>query len=119
MIGNEQRAIKKISENGGHINIVTILVHGWFISDQFYFIDMELCYFSLRGFLSSGLRLHEPLKSVFYVGNDSMWELFLWNIFSQIARGLEFIHSKGETHRDIKSENDICNIHHFCVFVKK
>ena len=50
-IANEVRVIEKLSKNGGHINIIPVLKHGWINEDQFYFFDMELCAMNLEDFI--------------------------------------------------------------------
>ena len=106
-IDNEVRVIKKLLDNGGHRNIVTIFYHGWFKGDQYYIFDMELCALNLDDFIREELKLKIGLTQYFhpeYV-NSEMGCFTLFNIIHDILYGLQFIQSKGEMHRDLKPHN--------------
>lgn len=111
-IENEGRLISSFLENGGHENIVTVTSHGW-IRD-FYFIDMELCDLTLQdyiayfdGLLSPPFEIIPQLSPVFVEKNCSPTLKIqnIWTIGMHIARGLEFMHGKGQVHRDLKPRN--------------
>lgn len=55
---------------------------------EFLFLRVELCDMDLRKWLRKRPKVKER-----------------WNVLLQIARGLEFIHGKGMTHRDLKPDN--------------
>src|SRR5579871_4005367 len=62
------------------------------------FVDMELCAFNLKEYNKSNWTYGVA------DGPDIIADR-IWRIMQQIARGLVFIHSKGEVHRDIKPQN--------------
>jgi serine/threonine protein kinase len=105
-INNETRVIQKLRDNGGHINIIEVLNHGWLPNNEYY-IDTEICVFSLRDFLKSDLQSALGSRDYFCRRDcpDGLGCLRFWNIAKQVTRGLEFIHNSGELHRDIKPEN--------------
>lgn len=106
-IENEVRVITKLCSNGGHRNIISILQHGWLNKDQKYYFDMELCAMNLEDFIHGpyiaalGNQYFEPMC----VGVDGPECLKLWNIMQDITKGLEYIHSLREVHRDLKPQN--------------
>jgi serine/threonine protein kinase len=111
-IENEDHHISSFIKNGGHENIVIILARGW-ISD-YYFIDMELCdltlhsYIEYLGGLTSPTFDIVPLMSPVFVEKTCPPVLMMqniWTIGTHIARGLEFMHSKEQVHRDLKPHN--------------
>ena len=112
-IENEGRLISSFLENGGHQNIVTVTSHGW-IRD-FYFIDMELCDLTLHDYIayldgklsSPPFEIIPQLAPVFVEMNCSpiLKIQNICTIGTHIAQGLEFMHGKGQVHRDIKPRN--------------
>ena len=82
---------------GSHKNIITIFSHGEFPDKSYAFIDMELCDLSLDEYIKSNwsvARVDGPPK-----------EARIWDIMTQIANGLSFIHKNKEIHRDLKPNN--------------
>jgi serine/threonine protein kinase len=69
---------------------------------------MELCDMSLQGYLHppspishTGLGIPPYIKDL----QSSSIAVHIWNIMSQIANGLNFIHENSEVHRDLKPSN--------------
>ena len=98
--------MKKLGSNGGHRNIIIILRHGWLNKDQWYYFDMELCAMNLQDFIYGKYitALGNPYFDPISVGDEPKC-LRLWNIMLDITRGLEYIHSHREVHRDLKPQN--------------
>jgi len=114
-IEREERVIKLL-RNRGHGNIVSILHEGW--SQACYFIDMELCDFSLYDYLAyhkhqapyliNLQRMYSLSDGFAYAGcSDEMRLRNMWVIVLHIAQGLEFLHGHGYVHRDIKPNNSM------------
>jgi len=81
-----------------HPNIVDI-VNIWIEQESFKsicYIQMELCSGDLYHFLERRYNVEKP---------DPLSELEAWNIFQQMMKGIEFIHSQGLVHRNIKPKN--------------
>ncbi len=97
---NEARAITKLCQPGTHTNIVTVIRQGGVKDTALYYIDMELCDGNLEQFMQE----HSP-------SNAKPIDMEqIWSIMRQIARGVAFIHSQGEVHRDIKPRNSTLSL---------
>ena len=124
-IESEAHAISLISKARGHPNIVEIHGHGWLLNfPNIYFIDMELCNFSLAEYISyhnggsdavigrlvscDNSFLHRPTDAQEKIKN-------VWAIGNQIASALSFLHSHGLVHRDVIPRNGTC--HQYFKFV--
>jgi len=97
-ISLERNAVQAISK-GRHPNVVQIL-DTWIEETSFIttcFIQMELCQGDLAEFL------HERYQSD--AARKGLSSLEIWGIFRQIMAGLEYIHSQGIMHRDLKPKN--------------
>jgi len=103
---NELRVIDKLCREGGHENIVSVLRHGFLHERGHYFIDMEFCGMNLRDYI---YRMPSDKLNAFPPSLDSLptslKELHIWTIMKQIVSGLQYLHSHGEVHRDLKSSN--------------
>jgi len=118
-IESEARVASLLVKIGGHRNIVTILGLGWLKQslNQCYFIDMELCEFSLCEYIdyhynrptSSAVAIDavEEFPPAFICKPCSNVERFknMWTIGSHIAQALEFMHTLKYVHRDLKPGN--------------
>jgi serine/threonine protein kinase len=96
----------------GHENIIQVFRHGLLRPIQtFYFIDMELCDLNLKEYLKNtktGVRgLIEWPRAI----REGHGPFLVCAILQQIIRGLAFIHSKGETHRDLNPQNGSYILH--------
>ena len=102
-IDNELRAVNKLCKSE-HPNIVQVFQAGALIGDSsVYFIDMELCDFTLKQY-SSGEDV-PFLPSWHIVRERANFQESLYQITNQIVDGLIFIHENQEVHRDLCPSN--------------
>ena len=98
--------IRKIQMEELHENVIEVIDHGWLISNEAYYIDMELCAFSLREFILQNVRTKLGFQYLDRsVCSNGVSSLSFWTIITHVTSGLTFIHEKGECHRDLKPEN--------------
>jgi len=105
VLRNEVQAIKKLCGPRTHKNIVQILKHGYFQNPLFYYIDMELCDYSLYDCIDPKAPLHPSQSIPHFIEGRSATVLQIWEIMAQIAHGVEYIHDQGHIHRDITPKN--------------
>lgn len=94
-------------EGQNHENLVKVLKHGYLLTANFYYIDMEFCDFDMHQYISGG--------DSYLVSNDDTPKRLqgkrgpsdIVRISIQLANGIEFIHQHGKTHRDLKPKNSI------------
>jgi serine/threonine protein kinase len=105
-LGNEARVFEKIQAKGGHKNLISVLRHGE-LDEQYYFFDMELCLMNLEHFIHGNVRSILGLEKYFdpWFANSELGSLSFWGITKQLLSGLDFLHSHGELHRDLKPRN--------------
>jgi serine/threonine protein kinase len=100
-VRNELRAIRKLC-NGAHKNIVEVFSHGELSDTTHIFIDMELCDLNLDQYNQSSRAV-----GLVYDSGAQVKATQIWDIMTQIANALVFIHGSNEVHRDLKPHNGI------------
>jgi serine/threonine protein kinase len=102
-VKNEVRALDKLCTSK-HPNIVQILGHGKLKEDgAFFYIDMELCDITLERYMH-GEQVEDLVNWETIIRNDEV-RLHAYNIMRDILRGLLYIHSLDEVHRDLNPRN--------------
>ena len=109
VLENELRVIKKLCQHG-HKNIIQVLDYGNISGQTYGFIDMELCDLNLEEFNRCQWKRIEATHRL----PAGSLELETWNIMSQIADGLAFMHRQREVHRDLKPRNGNREIGNVC-----
>jgi serine/threonine protein kinase len=106
IVANEIRLFEKFKACRRWNNVVFALQHGWIDNDHFY-LDMELCVFNLNDFIRGCPQdiFTSPTYWNFPKEHGPLACFSLWGIIQQITKGLEFIHSTDEIHRDLKPDN--------------
>jgi serine/threonine protein kinase len=90
-IQNETEFLTELRDS--HPNIVKFLRTGALNSMGFYFLDMEFCDLDLKDYIHTVLIKNPP-------SNEKA--VHIWTILRQVSRGLEYLHSEGIVHRDVK-----------------
>jgi serine/threonine protein kinase len=109
-IENETRAIDLLCSER-HENIIQVYGHGLLRPNQtFYYIDMELCELNLEQYLRNEITGVRGLLEWPRVISEGHQVFLVCAIMQQIIRGLVFIHSKGEAHRDLSPQNGKLNL---------
>jgi serine/threonine protein kinase len=107
-LNKEVDAIKKLCGPGTHVNIVQVLKHGLMSNPALYFIDMELCHLTLHDFIHQKASLGDSSPDCFTRGSVTQ----IWDVMSQIASGVQYVHREGQVHRDIKPKNgNLCSVY--------
>jgi serine/threonine protein kinase len=106
-VSNEIRAVDQLCTTG-HPNIVQVFGCGKLKNDgALYFIDMELCGFTLESYIQNGC--HDPSiesrEVAFRRATEEDLPTQFYNIANQIVEGLNFIHDMNQVHRDLSPNN--------------
>jgi serine/threonine protein kinase len=108
-IQNEIRAVGKICTAGAHTNIVAVLRVNKLPRSSFVYIDMELCDFNLysyiQGTLTSELLSKVPHLFLDDYSTPKQKISQACQIMTDIMKGVAYIHSLDEVHRDLKPQN--------------
>lgn len=106
-IEKELQTTSKLCLQNPHQNIVTVFKHGM-LDREYYHIDMQFCELNLDTYIyrrwSTELEGKLPEFTGPHVPSEVRMSQF-WEIMTDIARGLEFIHLQKVIHRDIKPRN--------------
>ena len=105
-IENELRAIRKLCIDVNHPNIVPVLDCGRFHRTIYYFIDMEICAFSLSSHIKNTLSISDAMEK--FVEADLRKDIRdRLHIAYEISEGLKYVHQYKEVHRDLKPANGV------------
>lgn len=105
---NEVRVLDKFRKNGVHENIVTVLDYGWLDENkERFFVDLEACLLNLDDYIKENVKHILGLTRYFDSQPDkkSLCCLSFWGIVKDVCRGLNYMHSIRELHRDVKPRN--------------
>jgi serine/threonine protein kinase len=102
----EVRAVERLCTPGTHKNIVCVFYQGW-LSSSLYFLDMEYCELDLDGWIQRHWSPEVEQKLPHLTGNvPSRTKMTqIWDVMEDLTKGVAFIHSKSQVHRDLKPRN--------------
>ena len=102
----ELRNISKLCTESRDKNIVAVFKHGR-LTHEYYYIDMQFCEINLDTYIyrqwSSEMKGKLPQFTDSVVPEIRMQQV--WEIMTDIASGVAFIHSQSHIHRDLKPRN--------------
>jgi len=114
------QAIRKLSAEGSHVNIVAVWKLGRLLNSPYYFIDMELCDLNLHDYIHRSAPPNPSESIPYFIKNapPPLKAQQIWNIMKHIAGGVQYLHSLDMVHRDLKPANGI-NHHLSSLFISK
>jgi serine/threonine protein kinase len=86
-----------------HKNIITVFQCGC-LTPPWYYIDMELCEYNLEVWI---FRRMEEVENKPGLSAEQSRITQIWEIMLDIIRGIMYIHSQKQIHRDLKPRNGI------------
>jgi len=103
----ERHSIAALGD-GKHANVLEITGSGMLPSGPYFYLDMILCDFSLKDYLSDPdayavLFSSRPSDLVFGPNHQSR----VWEVILQACQGLSYIHQRGGLHLNLKPRNSI------------
>jgi len=105
-IQKEAEAVGKLCQPGTHKNIVAVFRQGR-LSSSLYFLDMEYCDLNLECWIqrrwSSALEQKLPYLTANVPSRTRM--TLIWDVMEDLTKGVAFIHSQRQVHRDLKPRN--------------
>jgi serine/threonine protein kinase len=109
-IRNEIRAVARLCRAGKNEYMVPVFRCGKLPIGDYYFIDMELCDYTLRQYLDDQESNTDPMvkrsaQRIEQILAAAIKTSDICQILKHIANGIMYIHSQGKIHRDIKPKN--------------
>ena len=103
----EVQAVEKLCKPGTHKNIVSVFRQGWLSPSSYYYLDMEFCDLNLDCWIQRRWTRVVEHKLQYLTANvPSRTRITqIWSIMKDITKGVSFIHSTGQVHRDLKPRN--------------
>lgn len=107
LIRREESVLRKLFD-GTHPNVIHVSNLGYFNFSPFYFIDMEACALNLRDYLIPASERTSSTAGLPSITTDHLSHsrsIIIWDIMSQIASGLSYIHDSHQIHLAVKPSN--------------
>jgi serine/threonine protein kinase len=103
----EVRAVEKLCKPGTHKNIVSVFRQGWLSPSSYYYLDMEFCDLNLDSWIQRRwtpvVKQKLPYLTANLPSRTRMTQI--WDIMEDLTKGVAFIHTMGQVHRDLKPRN--------------
>ncbi|CAH1117703.1 unnamed protein product [Phaedon cochleariae] len=82
------------------------------------YIQMALCHSTLKQWLEKRNAVNNPEKAIVHVNDQVIRTGTIIQILTQLLKGLEYIHSKGIVHHDIKPSNIFIQIENNSILIQ-